>query len=60
MEEGVEMIEKVLRKMKEGGTIDELAAELDMRESTVHAMIEFMIRDGYLGAEKGMERIKER
>jgi len=29
MEEGVEMIEKILRKMKEGGTIDELAAELD-------------------------------
>lgn len=42
------MIERVLRKMKEGGTIDTLAKALDMRKSTVQAMIEFMIRDGYL------------
>ena len=46
------LIEEVLRKMKEGGTIDELAAELDIRESTVHAMIEFMIRD--ISGQKGV------
>ena len=42
--------EKILLRIggRGGGTIDNLAKELDMRKSTVQAMIEFMVHAGYL------------
>ncbi|MCW3134101.1 MAG: FeoC-like transcriptional regulator [Methanophagales archaeon] len=40
--------EEILRRIEKGGTLDELAAELDIRKSALVAMIEFMVRAGYL------------
>ena len=40
--------EEILRRIKQGGTLDELAAEFDMRKSVLMARIEFMVRAGYL------------
>jgi len=40
--------EEILRRIEKGGTLDELATELDMRKSILVARIEFMVRAGYL------------
>ena len=48
--------EEILRRIEKGGTLDELATELDMRKSILVARIEFMVRAGYLSeisSEKG-------
>lgn len=48
--------EELLRRIEKGSTLDELAAELGMRKSVLVAMIEFMVRAGYLieiNSEKG-------
>jgi hypothetical protein len=39
---------EILSRIREGNTIDNLAEELDMNKSTLLAMIEFMIDEGYL------------
>lgn len=39
---------EILRGIKKGGTLDELATELGMRKSILVARIEFMARAGYL------------
>ncbi len=39
---------EILRRIERGGTLDELATELGMRKSVLVAMIEFMVRKGYL------------
>lgn len=41
-------IKEVLLKISEGKTIAAIAKELDMREATLRAMIEFMVERGYL------------
>ena len=41
-------MKELLSKIEDGGTIDDLAAELNMNKSTVLAMIEFMLDEGYL------------
>ena len=40
--------EKILRRIEQGGTLDELATEFGMRKSVLMARIEFMVRAGYL------------
>jgi len=48
--------EGILCRIEKGGTLDELAKELDMRKSVLMARIEFMVRAGYLckiSSEKG-------
>jgi len=40
--------EELLSKIEKGGTLDGLAAELGMRKSVLVAMIEFLVRKGYL------------
>jgi len=48
--------EKLLRRIEKGGTLDELATELDMKKSVLMARIEFMVHAGYLceiSSEKG-------
>lgn len=42
------MIEKILRMMQEGGTIDSIAEKLDMRKATIRAILESMVDKGYL------------
>jgi DNA-binding MarR family transcriptional regulator len=40
--------DEILRRIEKGGTLDELAKELDMRKSILVARIEFLVRAGYL------------
>jgi len=40
--------EELLSKIEQGGSLDGLAAELGMRKSVLVAMIEFLVRKGYL------------
>ncbi len=40
--------EEIIRRIEKGGTLDGLATELGMRKSVLVAMIEFMVRRGYL------------
>jgi hypothetical protein len=42
------VMKKVLSGAVKGGTIDELARELDMNRSTLLAMIDFLANAGYL------------
>ena len=42
------IIEKILRVTQEGGTIDNIAEKLEMRKTTVRAILEFMVEKGYL------------
>ena len=39
---------ELLHRIENGGTLDELANELDMRKSILVAIIEFLFRAGYL------------
>jgi hypothetical protein len=39
---------ELLHRIENGGTLDELANELDMRKSILVAIIEFLLRAGYL------------
>ncbi|RCV63067.1 hypothetical protein C5S53_15645 [Methanophagales archaeon] len=39
---------ELLHRIDKGGTLDELANELDMRKSILVAIIEFLFRAGYL------------
>ena len=39
---------ELLHRIEKGGTLDELANELDMRKSILVAIIEFLFRAGYL------------
>jgi hypothetical protein len=41
-------IKEVLSKVSEGKTVEAVSKELDVRESTLRAMIDFMIGKGYL------------
>ncbi|MEA1907467.1 MAG: FeoC-like transcriptional regulator [Euryarchaeota archaeon] len=41
-------MEEVLSRIKNGTTIDTIARELDMNKSTLLAMIEFLVDEGYL------------
>ena len=41
-------IKEILSKVSEGKTIETASKELDMRESTLRAMLEFMVEKGYL------------
>ena len=40
--------EELLRRIEKGGTLDGFAKELSMRKSILVAMIEFLVRAGYL------------
>lgn len=42
------VMKKVLSRIKNGDTIDTLARELGMNRSTLLAMIDFMVDEGYL------------
>jgi predicted transcriptional regulator len=42
------MTKEILSKIAEGKTLDSISKEIDKRESTVRAMIDSMIHDGYL------------
>ena len=39
---------EVLLKVSEGGTVVAISEELDVRESTLRVMIDFMVEKGYL------------
>ena len=39
---------ELLHRIEKGGTLDELANELDMRKSILVAILEFLFRAGYL------------
>jgi len=41
-------IKEVLSKVREGKTVETASKELGMRESTLRAMIDFMVEKGYL------------
>ncbi len=41
-------MEEVLSRIKNGTTIDTIARDLDMNRSTLLAMIEFLVDEGYL------------
>ena len=41
-------IKEVLSKVREGKTVETASKELDVRESTLRAMIDFMVEKGYL------------
>ena len=41
-------IEEVLSKVSEGRTVAAISKQLDMREATLRAMLEFMVEKGYL------------
>ena len=41
-------IKEVLSRVRECKTVEAISKELDVRESTLRAMIEFMARRGYL------------
>ena len=38
----------ILSKISKGKTVDALSRELDMRESTLRAMVDSMVHEGYL------------
>ncbi|VUT26633.1 MAG: hypothetical protein MOIL_01644 [Candidatus Methanolliviera sp. GoM_oil] len=42
------LMKKILFKIREGGTVDDLAGELDVSIYTLRAMIEFMVDREYL------------
>ena len=44
---------EILSKVSEGKTIETTSKELNMRESTLQAMIDFMVEKGYLGEFEG-------
>jgi len=44
----VSRIKEVLSRIKNGTTIDTIARELDMNRSTLLAMIDFLVDEGYL------------
>ena len=49
VEEGeMASIKEVLSKVREGKTVEAISEELDVRESTLRAMIDFMVGKGYL------------
>ena len=39
---------ELLKKISEGKTLDSIAKELDMRESTLHARVDSFIHQGYI------------
>ena len=41
-------MEEVLSRIENGNTIDTIARELDMNKSTLLAMVEFLVDEGYL------------
>ena len=41
-------IKEVLSKVREGRTVTTIGKELDIREATLRAMIDFMLAEGYL------------
>ncbi len=41
-------IREILSKVREGKTVEALSKELDVRESTLRAMIDFVVEKGYL------------
>jgi len=41
-------MEEILSRIKGGNTIDTIARDLDMNRSTLMAMIEFLVDEGYL------------
>jgi DNA-binding MarR family transcriptional regulator len=41
-------IKEVLSKVSEGKTVKDASKELNVRESTLRAMIDFMVEKGYL------------
>lgn len=41
-------MEEVLSRIKNGTTIDTIASDLDMNRSTLLAMIDFLVDEGYL------------
>ena len=41
-------IKEVLSKVREGKTVETVSKELGVRESTLRAMIDFMVEKGYL------------
>jgi len=41
-------IKEVLSKVREGKTVEAISEALDVRESTLRAMIDFMVEKGYL------------
>ena len=44
------LMKKILFRIRGGGTVDDLAGELDVSIYTLRAMIEFMADRGYLGS----------
>lgn len=46
-------IKEVLSKVSEGKTVKAASKELNVRESTLRAMIDFMVEKGYLGEFEG-------
>ena len=42
------LVKEVLLKISEGKTIADISKELDVREATLRAMVEFMVDKGYL------------
>ena len=41
-------LKEVLSKVREGKTVEAISEALDVRESTLRAMIDFMVAEGYL------------
>ena len=41
-------IKEILSKVSEGRTVEAISEALDVRESTLRAMIDFMVEKGYL------------
>ena len=46
-------IKEILSKVTEVKTVAVISEELDVRESTLRAMIDFMVEKGYLGGFEG-------
>ena len=46
-------IKEVLSKVREGKTVGAISEALDIGESTLRAMIDFMVEKGYLGEFEG-------
>ncbi len=46
-------IKEVLAKVSAGKTVEDASKELNMREPTLRAMIDFMVEKGYLGEFEG-------
>jgi predicted transcriptional regulator of viral defense system len=49
------LVKKILSKVSEWKTVEAVSKELDVREPTLRAMIDFMIEKGYLEEIKGGE-----